>query len=284
MYKHNDMETINNNSVNEVSNTQLTEKKRSASYPASPILEAYQFALKINTQFSTVAEVSREEIAIAFNLKSGSIIRDISSCVQYGLLNKNTAEGKYKLSEIFSEIFRPENDRDKKLAFIRAFGTPKIYKELIAKYDNSVIPLELNNTLIKNHEIREEVAQNVADIFIQSGRDVGVINEGRVLKYSATMGSLQKTQYAIIEEVSNGENNESDSEQTFNVPTLKEKKDGKKNINIPIHLIGDKVAGFSYPADMTENDVKIVEHQLAGILLRIKLGEEEKNKGVGENP
>jgi hypothetical protein len=42
------------------------------------------------------------------------------------------------------------------------------------------------------------------------------------------------------------------------------------------------MAWFGYPASMSANDVKIVEHQLEGILLRIQLekDEEENKKGA----
>jgi hypothetical protein len=166
---------------------------------------------------------------------------------------------------------------------IKAFGSPKLYKELIAKLDNNVIPFEITNTLIKSHNITEKVSQYVADLFIESGQYVGVINENRFLQYSITLSTLEKTTQQYFD--SSGEsldNSASDSVETaikINLPALSNKVDSK-SINIPIHLTGHKVAIFSYPEDITENDIRIVKHQLEGVLLRINFEQEEKIKGA----
>lgn len=267
---------------NERDNESSDRHKRSSSYPAIDVIKAFEFATRINTQFSTVAEVTRSEIAKAFNLNAGTIIRDISSCVQYGFLAKNTSEGKYKLTKLFSDIFKPESKKEKKICLIKAFGTPKLYNELIAKLDNNVIPVEITNTLTKNHNITEKVSQYVADTFIESGKLVGVINENRFLQYSITLSTLEKTNQHIVSPGELNENTTSDnneSETKINFPSLSNKNDSK-SINIPIHLTGHKVAIFSYPEDITENDIKIVKHQLEGVLLRINFEQEDKNKGA----
>lgn len=261
------------------------KSKRSSSYPSINIKDAYDFATKINEQFSSTAEVSREEIAHAVKLNAGTIIRDISSCVQFGFLDKNTAAGKYKLSKLFSDIHKPDSEKDKKLSKIEAFGSPKLYQELIARYDNATIPNELENVLVKYHGITEAAAKLAADIFIESGKHVEVINENKFLKYSITKSTTSKIQYAEIvdagtDNVSNG------SSEVFPTPALPEKTTGKKNINIPIYLTNNKIAGFSYPENITTKDIKIVKHQLEGIILRIELENEEnieKNKGA-ESP
>lgn len=259
------------------SNVSQEGKNRSSSYPSLTVDKAYEFAKKINDQFSSVAEISREEIATALSMNAGSIIRDISSCVQYGFLNKNTAEGKYKLSQIFSNIFSPESERDKKVAYMKAFGNPKLYNELITKFENNVIPIELPNTLSKHFNIRKEVADNAANIFIESGKYVGVINDNRLLKYAVTLSTAEKSQsFTTVEEVPLNDNNGRQDVRHHLLPTLQVKNDTKA-ISIPIHLVGDKIAMFAYPEDITEDDIEIIKYQIEGILLRVKLS---KKKGT----
>lgn len=258
-----------------------SKSKRSSSYPSININEAYEFALKINEQFSSTAEVTRDEIAHAVKLNAGTIIRDISSCVQFHFLDKNTSAGKYKLSKIFNDIFKPDSERDKKLSFIEAFGSPKLYQELITRYDNAVIPNEIENVLVKYHGITQAAAKTAGEIFIESGKYVGVINENKFLKYSITKSTVSKTQFAIVEDV--GTNDDNNNNTTFSTPAVRPDEIDKKNINIPIYLTNSKKALFAYPADITANDIKIVKHQLEGIILRIELENEEKNKGT-ESP
>lgn len=53
---------------------------------------------------------------------------------------------------------------------------------------------------------------------------------------------------------------------------------------MPIHLTNDKEAYFAYPPNMSSNDVKLVEHNIQGILMRIKFeaDEREQNKNPAE--
>jgi hypothetical protein len=256
-----------------------SKSKRSASYPSISLSEAYDFALKINEQFSSTAEVTRDEIAHAVKLNAGTIIRDISSCVQYHLLDKNTAAGKYKLGKIFKDIYKPDSERDKKLSFIEAFGSPKLYQELITRYDNATIPNELENVLVKYHGITEAAAKGAADIFIESGKYVGVINENKFLKYAITKSTVSKIQLAEIEDMGPGDGNSTNNGiPNFAAPAIQVQEDDKKNINIPIYLTNNKKAVFAYPEDISENDIKIVKHQLEGIILRITLENEERKQ------
>ena len=265
---------------------QVGKRERSSSYPASTVLESFKFASDINEKFGVIAEVSREEIALAKNIHPNTISRDIAACVQYGLLKKIQAESKYQLTQLFSDIFRYESERDKKVNLILAFGNPKLYKELIEKFDNHFIPQEFPNTLIKHHGITESASVAVADLFIKSAEEVGVLNESRILKYSVTLSTLQKTktQYAeVIEETSRSVTENAAS----NMPVVVHSGNNKNNQHreVPIHLTGNKMAGLVYPSDISAKDIRLLEHAIQGILLRLELEQEdkaneEKNKGA----
>jgi hypothetical protein len=240
------------------------------------LFQAYDFAAKINNQFSAVQSVTREEIGIALKLNSSYIARDVAACVQFGFLDKK--DGKYQLTKLFTDIFMPENEKEKKLNFITAFGKPKLYSDLIAKFDGNVVPPEITNTLIKHHSISDSAAQDAANTFIESGVQVGVINENRILRYHATLSTLSKTQYAeIVEETKNGENDASKNTNTTIIKAEPLNYANSSDRKIPIHLTKDKMAYLSYPADINDKDIKLLNHAISGILLKLEL---EKVLGV----
>jgi hypothetical protein len=265
----------------EVSTQNNADKKRSASYPADTVQEAYSFALRVNEKFSTVAAVTREEIGHVFGVHPNTLSRQIAACVQYGLMDK--IEGKYRLSVLFADIFRPESERDKKINLIRAFGKPRLYQELIEKFDGAVIPQEFVNTLIKHHGITESAAPSAAATFIKGGQEIGVINDSRVLSYNVSLSSAEKIQYAEVTtdapQVERDANKIPAKIETFVLESEKERA-GKKTV--PIYLTEEKEpALFIYPNDITEDDIELVKHQIDGVLLRIKLDAKRRQKSNG---
>jgi hypothetical protein len=255
------------------------EIKRSASYPALTVLDALSFATKINDKFSTSVEVTRDEIGHVFGLHPNTVSRDVAACSQYGLLHR-AVTGKYKLTDLFIDIHQPESEKDKRLKLITSFGTPKLYQELIAKFDNQVIPLELPNTLLKHHGITEAASKAAAETFIQSGQQVGVINESRALKYQVTLSTVSKTQYAEIVEENNDNQTKNSLPAKVDANIIQEDYVPDNNKKVPIYLTKDKTAYLVYPNEITANDISIIDHQLKGILLRIQLENQEKNKGA----
>jgi hypothetical protein len=260
--------------------------KRSASYPALTVLEAYGFALKVYNKFST-AEVTRKEVGSALGVNDVSISRDIAAVASYGFFEKKLIKGerdfKYKVTDLFNDVFRHENERQKKVSLITAFGKPKLYQDLINKFDGSVIPEELTNTLIKHHSITEAASKEVADIFISAGKEVGVINESRVLNYKVTLGATSKTQYAeIIEETPNVEPNGAAKQNNFPVKVEPVTFQNEADIRVPIHLTKNKMAYMVYPTDINNKDIKLLDHAIKGILLRLELEKEEEDNSKKE--
>jgi hypothetical protein len=256
---------------------QKTEKTkdRSASYPALTLDEAITFANKVYSKFTSVS-VTRDEYGTAFNVNANSVSRHFGACNQFGLLEKNN-DG-YKITQLFDRIQNPENENEKKIARLEAFGSPKIYKELIEKFDGKFVPPELPNTLVKHHGITLKASPEAADTFIQSAQQSGAMNEARVLKFKDTLSATQKMNgYAEIISESSGKSDEKNPPvkviQAESGAPLNDLKESYKKV--PIYLTKDKVAYFAYPSDMSANDVKLVEHNIQGILLRINLENEE---------
>lgn len=276
-------ETINQGGNQGAQAAPSSASKRSASYPAMTLQDAYTFALKINDKFSDTAEVTRKEIASVLGVHDNTISRQVAAVAAYGFsekkMNKGESEYKYKLTQLFKDVFMPDSEKQKRVSMISAFGSPKLFGDLIAKYDGSVIPLELPNALIKHHGITKAAAEEVADIFIRSGQQAGVINDNRVLNYKVTLGAVQKTQYAeIIEESPRSEESSNNGIINRNTPTVIEpvNMDSISDRKVPIHLTKNKMAYLVYPSDISANDITIIEYQVKGILLRLQLEREEE--------
>lgn len=253
------------------------KRERSASYPSDTVLKSYKFASEINEIFSAVSQVTREEIALARKTHPNTISREIAACVQYGFLKKGQSDNRYQLTKLFSDIFRPESEREKKQNLIIAFGNPKLNKELIEKFDNNIIPAEFKNTLIKHHGITEGASEAASEVFINSAQEVGVLYDGRILKYSVTLSTVQKTQYAeIIEEIPKKSEINSNNEYNNSLIVVQNSPSSQKqNIDVPIYLTGSKKAILVYPSDINKKDIKLLEHAIQGVLLRLELNSEE---------
>jgi hypothetical protein len=257
--------------------------KRSSSYPALTVLESYAFANKVYEKFSN-GEVTRKEIASVLNLHHATISRDLAAAAAFGFLEKTSrkteTEFRYKVSQLFDDVLRPENDKEKKISLIIAFGKPKLYEELIGKFDGQIIPEELVNTLIKHHGITITASKECADIFIKSGQEVGAINDNRVLNYKVTLSATAKSAITEAEIISH------EPEVRIENPLAKVMKPEFQRLEdvkkVDIHLTNDKVAYIVYPRDLNDDDIAIIDHSLQGIKLRLKL--EQKNKGVETTP
>lgn len=270
------MDIYNNENAGQV------KAARSASYPGISLIDAYNFSNRVYEKFSTT-EVTRKEIAVAINRHPSGIARDIAAASSFGFLEKGLTKGdsdfKYKVTPLFIDVLRPESEKQKRLSLIAAFGKPKLYADLIAKFDGQVIPETLPNTLIKHHGITVSASKECADVFFRSGIEAGVISEGsRVLNYKATLGATSKTQYAeIVDEA---------EQQASNLlpPTVSAKQEVpviihsesflKDDVKTPIHLTRNKLAYLIYPRDISEKDIKLLEHAVSGILLKLELEKE----------
>lgn len=273
------MESEANTSQQNGNQQKAANPKRSASYPVLTISEAYNFALKIYNKFSN-AEVTRKEIGGALGVNDLSISREVAAVASYGfydkILHKGEKEFKYRVTSIFKDIYRYENEKQKKLSFIIAFGKPKLFQELITKFDGSVIPEELPNTLIKHHGITETASKEAAETFIISGKEVGVINENRFLNYKVTQSVTEKSTVTDAEEIQiESEENTPRHQITKIVEPAYEKVENHKKVEW--HLTGDKTAYLIYPSDLNDDDIEILDYNLKGIKLRLTL--EKKNKG-----
>lgn len=242
--------------------------ERSASYPSIPIENAITLVTHIYKNFTAAAAVKREDVAAILE-EPGNINREVAAAVQYGLLIREA--GDYKITPLFLPIYQPVTPKEKAEALIGAFKSPKLYKELIAKYDNHAIPSEtaLATVLFRQHEITEKASLQAAQIFIANGKFVGVIDSVGILRTNSPAQPNQAAQTSSepVQEVFAHESNNSNPEiKILDQPNLQTKilnlPEGSTEEKIVIPLTEKKKAVLIYPSNFNAKDIEVLKGQL----------------------
>jgi hypothetical protein len=245
----------------------VKEKKvidRSASYPSVSLDEAIQFTLSVAKSFPTSQPINRDDIATVLKKKAASIQRDVATAAQYGLFDK--VKDGYIISELFRAIKDPLDEKEKRKSIITAFKSPKLYRELIEKYDNHAVP-ELRPILIRFHNISEKAADDAAEVFINNATWCGVLNDSNILSVTNTFAKLSDSKFEYAEVVTiepppNGEVvNIDPKDQKPNPQHLLPPKNESEE-QLKIRLSGNRYAYLNYPTEITAKDIEILKKQI----------------------
>lgn len=135
--------------------------ERSSSYPSFTIEECVDFAIKVYLHFGESGYIKQENIGDPIGKKYVSIKGLISSCSQYGLIDKKSKEG-YKPNEIITALRNPVDDREALELRRQLFANAPFYRFILGKYEDKIFPQA--STAIKPFAIREYgIASNAAD-------------------------------------------------------------------------------------------------------------------------
>jgi len=229
-------------------------RQRSAAYPSYLIDPCIAFTARIDKEFSSVAFTPQESISKTLDQSGGAFLMLLSSCVQYGLLDKSAGNG-YKPSALFKKISKPlpqENVEDLK---IECFSNPKLYKALILQYQNQQLPAEagLANTLDRLHGVVGKAATIAARIFYRNARELKLIADGNILRLNS---------YIPFVEEKNEENPPPKEQTILLTPPIPETPPALPPATpmkeIPIFLKGKGEAKLLLPTDFTDEDLKRV--------------------------
>lgn len=240
--------------------------ERSASYPGISLQNAILFSTDISRSFPSSQVVTREDIAATLNKSVSSIFREVAACVQFDLFKKDK-EG-YKISPLLKTIQNYLSEDEKTKNLIHAFSSPKLYAELIEKFNGHVIPKELKTHLIRFHKIAEKVAQSAADTFLESGIFVGVINpENSILNLNGIIINkekepvhkeaetiVQNTVLPIDEGI--GKEIIVNKKEQILIPEILNEEKAK------IRLTENKFCYLIYPNNLNQKDVMIIRKQV----------------------
>lgn len=166
------------------------KRERSKAYPGAPLEDCVRYAAQIKKELGKGTH-DRDSLAKAmgFETVSGAVSPKIAALVHFGILNRT--QGGYELSEDSKRITDHIDEAERSAAIREAFSKPTLYQEILDKFGvGGVIPGQLATHLHRFHGITAAASASAAEIFLQSGRFAGVIDqENRI----TTTGSYQPT-------------------------------------------------------------------------------------------
>ncbi|MBI3301434.1 MAG: winged helix-turn-helix domain-containing protein [Deltaproteobacteria bacterium] len=121
------------------------QRQKSPNAPAYSLQECQEDTRKIFRVESQVP-TSRESIAEHLGLaaQSGPFNRKLSSLRQYGLLDPMGKD--LRVSDLFLRIDHAADESERRRALREALGRPTIFQNLLAHYENTGMPSDINLT------------------------------------------------------------------------------------------------------------------------------------------
>lgn len=272
------MSVINAENISET-NDEVTAKetKKRVSYVSKEHKAVFDFVTVVYNELGHSDFHTKEAIAQAHRLSPDTIKTYLASCQQYGLLEIKHGIG-YKITDLFKRLYHPLNDEEKRKAIIESLKSPELFHPLFLQYENQRLP-EFNgikNHFLRNAGLRVEIAEKSAEVFLNNIREYGLIDgKGVLVTYSEN--AVQDAN-VVNTEIQNKIDNDKLPIATSK-QVIEDLYTGESNKKIPIFLTKKKVAYLVYPDEITVKDIKLIEHQVAGILLRLELENEEIEKG-----
>lgn len=157
------------------SDEQPKSRQKSPNAPAYSLQECQEDTRKI-FRVEGQAPLSRESIAEHLSLasQSGPFNRKLSSLRQYGFLDPIGKD--FRVSELFIRVDQSYDEADRRQALREALGRPAIFQSLLAHYENSGLPSDLNltNQLLLKYRFTKKNAETVAKAFLDSCRLAGI--------------------------------------------------------------------------------------------------------------
>ena len=154
-------------------------RQKSPNAPAYSLQECQEDTRKIFRAEGQVS-ISRESIAEHLGLaaQSGPFNRKLSSLRQYGLLDPMGKD--LRVSDLFLRIDHATEESERRRGLREALGRPAIFQGLLAQYENSGMPSDLNltNQLVLKYRFTKKNAETVAKAFLESCRFAG-LSQGR---------------------------------------------------------------------------------------------------------
>ncbi|HRO48147.1 hypothetical protein [Agriterribacter sp.] len=243
--------------------------QRSASYPGISLEEALGFTTEVAKSFPSSQVINRNDIAAVLKKAAASIVREISASVQFQLFSKD--KDGYKISPLFKKITNYLDQSERRKLIIEAFGSPKLYAELIEKFNNHAIPQELKTHLIRFHKIAEKAAPDAANVFIESAKFAGVLSDSGILTISPDMAQHLPHNDNVID---NGLSaTEIFIENQVTSPVIRQQLQLTEMVNeekVKIRLTGGKFAYLIYPLDLTKRDISVIQKQIEQLDLIIE--------------
>jgi len=237
-----------------------SQRFRSVAYPSYTITDSVELTRKVNQLFGNSSYNKREDIAQQLEMSVGNLVMKLSTANQYGLLEMKSKEG-YKPTDLFTSVYRPLSDEEKKKSELECLYRPELYGKLLDHYKGKQLPAigGLSILLYRSYKVSEEASSRAAKVFLDNLNELGFVDDDNRLK---------------IDFINNGTDNEKDSTNVLPaIPAaskpLVKYSDNVSHITsyipdgappIPIFLKGEnRIAKLLLPADFTDEDIEYIK-------------------------
>ena len=237
-------------------------RQRSVAYPSYSIPACIELVTKIDKTFSDVVYTNRESISKELGLSGGALLMNLSSCVQYNLLELKQNEG-YKPTAIFKKIKRPLPDENIRDAYIVCFRDPELYKKLINDFSGKQLPQEggLANILDRKYGVVGNASSIAAKIFLRNVNFIGLLDEGNILNLENVAALDSSSLDDVIPPANNGA--VVDQKHPLSLPPS---STDNSSVEIPVFLKGKRLAKIVLPGDFDDEDVAKVAKVISGYM------------------
>ena len=227
--------------------------ERSASYPGFTIEYILNFIGGVSKNFPTNQVLTAGDISAVTKVKT--VHRIIAAALQYGLLVK--AKNGYQISQAYMDYINPVSPDERKNLLLSFFKSPKLYSDLIEKFNSHVLPPEFKSILIRFHKIAQGAVDEVAGIFIKNAEFVGVLNGANILDVSVQSNINEAINTADDSKVEPLIAPKPEQHTTESAIRLLEQFGGQEDIKIV--LTESKYCFIKYPKNINEKDVLILK-------------------------
>ncbi len=242
----------------------LSSKKparfRSVAYPSNAIQHCVDLTTQIYKSFGNVY-ATRDRIAKAVQQNENTLQTQLSSCVQYGLLELKPVEG-YKTTPLHTRIYATLPTERKEDALLEAFSHPELYKKVIKENNNKILtPNGLSIILFRNYKVAEIASKIAAKIFFENATALGLVNAYGL--FSVDKGIAQESEPTEVVEEHRPPNNNSQQQEQAEVIYLPPSSNDKSNKKfdsppIPIFMDDGSVAELYLPKGFNKPDIERV--------------------------
>lgn len=156
------------------------KKDRNARYPAVDLEQALEFS-KMLMEAYRGAVFGRENASqgIGYPTLSGTSGMKVAALVHFGLLDRQG--NAYQNSALAKRIYHFSDEEDKKQAIQLAALSPKLFSRLYNQFRGQAMPARLGSILIREYDINQKVAEQVAENFKKSLELAGLAENGVIL-------------------------------------------------------------------------------------------------------
>jgi predicted nucleotide-binding protein len=157
--------------------TPAEASKKAVTFPKSTLKEALRLAQAIQDN-NAGDPYNRLDLAqaVGHSPESSSFRTLITSSNRYGLTEGSYAAEKISLTDLGRSIVAPRSDQERNSALLDALKHIEVFSKFFARFDQNKLPREdlLENTLVRDFDVRREDAKGCLEILRQNITDWGI--------------------------------------------------------------------------------------------------------------